>query len=279
MTDIIDGTKLSAQIYIDLNKRVDDLERIPELHAIIVGSDAASKIYVKRKENAAAKVGILSYIHELPENTSEADLVKLIVKLNNKAKCDGILVQLPLPKHINPNVIFETIDPNKDVDCFHPDNFGRMMAGNPKFVPCTPMAILKLLRSTGVEIKGASTLVIGRSTLVGMPTAVMLSHYDATVTIAHSKTQNLRDLCEQAEILVVAVGRPHMIPGSYIQKDAIVIDVGINRVVEKLVVGDVNFNEALGRAGAITPVPGGVGPMTIACLLENTIQAYKLNAK
>jgi methylenetetrahydrofolate dehydrogenase (NADP+)/methenyltetrahydrofolate cyclohydrolase len=277
MTDIIDGKAIAAKLCTELKKKVDSFQLRPELHAIIVGSDAASKIYVKRKEDAATKVGIKSVIHELPENTSEVDLIALIWQLNQNFKVSGILVQLPLPKHINQSSVIEAIHQNKDVDCFHPTNFGKFIAGNPRFVPCTPMAVIKLLESTNIELKGASALIVGRSMLVGTPTAIMLSKRDATVTIAHSKTRNLRDLCEQAEILVVAVGRPHMIPGSYIQKDAIIIDVGINRVSDKLIVGDVNFNDCFGIAGAITPVPGGVGPMTIACLLENTVAAYHYN--
>ena len=279
MTEIIDGKAFAARICKDLKHEVDSFKNRPELHAILVGNDPASKIYVRRKEEAAAKVGIKSVIHELSEKTTEEYLLNLNHGLNTTSSVSGILVQLPLPDHISLAKVVEAVHPDKDVDCFHPLNFGRFIAGKPRFMPCTPMAILKLIGDvlTPADLTGMTALVIGRSMIVGTPTALMLSKHNATVTIAHSKTRGLRELCEQAEILVVAAGRPHMIPGAYVQKDAIVIDVGINRVRENLVVGDVNFQDCLGKAAAITPVPGGVGPMTIACLLENTVKAYKYN--
>ncbi len=273
MTFIIDGRKIAADLCSELTSKVSLLKQPPYLVAIIVGDDPASHVYVKRKETAAKRVGIRSKIISLPSDTTEDELLSHIWSLNADPGVHGILVQLPLPKSIRTEIIIEEIDPNKDVDGFHPTNVGYLASGNARYAPCTPTGIMKLLDNAGAVLPGASALMVGCSAIVGRPTALMLNQADATVTIAHKLTRNLPELCSKSDIIVVAAGCPNLIRGNFIQRDAIIIDVGINRMANGSLVGDVAFDECIGIAKAITPVPGGVGPMTIACLLENTFMA------
>ncbi len=251
----------------------------PGLCAVLVGDDPASQVYVRNKGKAATAAGIQSFQEVLPATTSEAELLRLIAKLNADVRVDGILVQLPLPKHINPQRVIDAIDPRKDVDGFHAQNVGKLWSGGQRdaLVPCTPYGCLLLLRDVLPDLAGAEAVVLGRSNIVGKPMAALLLAESCTVTIAHSKTHHLSAVLRRADILVAAVGQPEMVRGDWIKPGAVVIDVGINRVAAddgKLkLVGDVAFAEAFGVAGSITPVPGGVGPMTIACLLRNTLVA------
>ncbi len=245
----------------------------PGLAAIRVGADPASEIYVRNKRKACEEAGMYSEEHPLPASTSQADLLVLIDRLNHDPKIHGILVQLPLPAHIEERTILDAVVPEKDVDGFHYVNAGRLLANQPGFVPCTPLGIIALLRATETPIAGAHAVVVGRSDIVGKPAALLLLHQHATVTLCHSKTKDLAGICRQADILVAAVGRPHFITGEMVKEGAVVIDVGINRLEGGKIVGDVDFDAAALRARAITPVPGGVGPMTIAMLLANTLRA------
>ena len=245
----------------------------PGLAVVLVGEDPASAVYVSSKDRAAQKVGIAARTIRLPAATGEAELLGIIAALNADPAVDGILVQLPLPATLHAPVILAAIDPAKDVDGLHPMNAGRLAAGMPGLVACTPLGVMKLLAETGVSLRGARALVLGRSVLVGRPVAALLLAADATVTVAHSRTRDLAGECRRAEVLVAAVGRAEMVRGDWIAEGAVVIDVGINRLADGRLVGDVAYGEALAIAGAITPVPGGVGPMTIACLLENTVTA------
>jgi methylenetetrahydrofolate dehydrogenase (NADP+)/methenyltetrahydrofolate cyclohydrolase len=244
----------------------------PGLAVVLVGDDPASAVYVRNKDRAANAAGIAARTLRLPADTSEAVLLATIAGLNADPDVDGILVQLPLPAHIRARAVIEAIDPDKDVDGFHPVNVGRLYDGRAALVPCTPLGVMKLLEHAAVELRGRRAVVLGRSAIVGKPVAALLTAADATVTVAHSRTSDLAAECRRAEILVAAVGRADLVRGDWIAPGATVIDVGINRVGERLV-GDVAFDEAVAVAGAITPVPGGVGPMTIACLLENTLKA------
>lgn len=278
MTTIIDGKKLALELRKKISDEAAELRRkgvVPGLAVVLVGKSPASQTYVKNKRAACQKAGIASFDHDLPESTSEAELSELIAKLNADPAIHGILVQLPLPKHINERKILGSIEPSKDVDGFHPINIGRLVTGEPCLKPCTPSGIMALIDSTKVDLKGRNALVIGRSTIVGKPTALMLLERHATVTICHSKTADLSDEVRRADIVITAIGRPRMIKGSWIKSGALVIDVGINRVEDGTIVGDVDFEAAKGRAGFITPVPGGVGPMTIAMLMKNTVEAAK----
>lgn len=252
----------------------------PGLAVVLVGEDPASQVYVRNKAKQTVETGMASFEHILPENTSESDLLALVERLNRDDTVDGILVQLPLPKHIDAQKIIEAITPEKDVDGFHPVNVGRLSIGLPALVPCTPYGSLMLIKSVRPSIAGMNAVVVGRSNIVGKPMAQLLLAESCTVTIAHSKTTDLPDICRGADILIAAVGRPEMIRGDWVKPGAIVIDVGINRIAapekgdgKTKLVGDVAFEEARQRAGFITPVPGGVGPMTIACLLRNTVVA------
>jgi methylenetetrahydrofolate dehydrogenase (NADP+)/methenyltetrahydrofolate cyclohydrolase len=245
----------------------------PGLVVVLVGDDPASAVYVKSKDRAAAAAGIASRTIRLPAETTEEALIMQIARLNADPAVDGILVQLPLPSHIASQAVVEAIDPEKDVDGFHPLNVGRLAAGQPGLVPCTPAGVMKLLADARIELEGARALVLGRSTIVGRPMASLLLGANATVTMAHSRTRDLAAECRQAAIIVAAAGRPHLVRGDWVAPGATVIDVGINRQNDGSLVGDVAFDEAIDHAGAITPVPGGVGPMTIACLLENTVTA------
>ncbi|WP_432821401.1 bifunctional methylenetetrahydrofolate dehydrogenase/methenyltetrahydrofolate cyclohydrolase FolD [Trichloromonas sp.] len=250
----------------------------PGLAVVLVGEDPASRVYVSMKEKACEKAGIFSAEHKLAEQTTEAELLTLIDALNKDARIDGILVQLPLPGHIDESKVLEAISPAKDVDGFHPYNVGRLVTGNPLFQPCTPYGVMKMLEQTGVDLKGKEVVVVGRSNIVGKPVALMCLAEHATVTICHSRTKDLAEQVRRADVVIAAVGRPEMIKGDWIKPGAVVIDVGVNRVGEKKLVGDVEFEAARERASAITPVPGGVGPMTITMLLYNTVESAKRRA-
>lgn len=279
---IIDGKAFAATLRQKIAAHVANLKAehnlTPGLAVIIVGHDPASQVYVNSKAQQTVEVGMNSFKYELPENASEQEVLALIEELNNREDVHGILCQLPVPKHIDENKIIEALSPAKDVDCFSPENVGKVAIGLPGPVPCTPLGCLMLLRDELGDLTGKNALVIGRSNLVGKPMGALLLRDSATVTIAHSRTKDLAGLCKEADIVVAAVGRPEMVKGDWIKKGATVIDVGINRVdaPEKgegktKLVGDVEYASAAERAGAITPVPGGVGPMTIACLLANTV--------
>jgi methylenetetrahydrofolate dehydrogenase (NADP+)/methenyltetrahydrofolate cyclohydrolase len=270
---ILDGKALGAKLRAGLAARIASLPFKPGLRVVRVGEDPASGVYVRNKDRAAAEAGFDSATIHLPETTTEADLLKEIARLNADPAVDGILVQLPLPAHIRAEAAIAAVDPRKDVDGFHPLNAGRLAAGEPGLVPCTPRGVMHLLAEAGVALRGARALVLGRSQIVGRPMAQLLLGADCTVTIAHSRTRDLPAECRRAEILVAAAGRAEMVRGDWIAPGAVVIDVGINRLPDGKLVGDVAYAEAVGHAGAITPVPGGVGPMTIACLLENTLEA------
>ena len=258
----------------EIAKQVEALKEkgvTPGLAVVLVGEDPASQIYVRNKHKACEEVGIYSRKITLPEETTEEEILKIIDELNNDPEIDGILVQLPLPKHIDPDKVILSISPDKDVDGFHPVNAGRLLTGQDGFFPCTPLAVMELIKSAGVDVSGKEAVVVGRSNIVGKPVSMLLLRENATVTICHSRTKNLADVCRRADILVAAVGRPEMITADYVKEGAVVIDVGINRVGEKKVVGDVAFDEVKDKAAYITPVPGGVGPMTITMLLYNTL--------
>lgn len=275
---IIDGRAISNQVLMEIKKDLellkDKLGIVPGLAVIIVGKNPASEIYVKHKEKACQDLGFYSEKHQLEENTSTEKILELLKELNQNPKIHGILVQLPLPKHINSEKILETINPAKDVDGFHPFNLGNLFLGKDCFFPCTPQGIIELLKRESIEIQGKRVVVVGRSIIVGKPLALLFLQNDATVTICHSKTSELSEVTAQADILVVAIGRPRFITGKMIKKGAVVIDVGVNRLEGKLC-GDVDFDSAKEVASAITPVPGGVGPMTIVMLMRNTVKAAK----
>ncbi len=273
---IIDGKEVAERLKTKIAADVAALKaqgRSVGLAVILVGDDPASHIYVRNKITACEKTGIISTEHRLPADVSAAELLKVIESLNRDPAIHGILLQLPLPAHLDENMMVQTISPDKDVDGLHPVNAGRLMAGLPGMVPCTPQGSLMLIKEVQKDLTGLHAVVIGRSLLFGKPMAQLLLAENCTVTHCHSKTRDLPGLCRQADILVAAVGRPSMVKGDWIKAGATVIDVGINRIAEKKVVGDVAYDEALAIAGAITPVPGGVGPMTIACLLANTLKA------
>ena len=273
---IIDGKKIAAEVREEVRRGVADLRgrtgRIPGLAAVLVGDDPASAAYVRSKRKACEEAGIASWQHALPATTAQADLLSLIHDLNRDPAVHGLLVQLPLPKPLDERAILEAVDPAKDVDGFTFGNIGRLVENQPLFVPCTPAGILELLDRERIPIQGQDAVVVGRSEIVGKPTAMLLLHRHATVTLCHSRTAELAAHCLRADILVAAVGRPRLITGEMVKPGATVIDVGINRVEGKLV-GDIDFESAAERAAHITPVPGGVGPMTVALLLRNTFQA------
>jgi methylenetetrahydrofolate dehydrogenase (NADP+) / methenyltetrahydrofolate cyclohydrolase len=270
---VIDGKTIAGVLRANIATRVTMLPYRPGLAVVLVGEDPASIAYVRNKDKVATQTGIDTITSWMPERTSQAALLDRIETLNEDPAVDGILVQFPLPSHIDPIAIVEALDPAKDVDGFHPANVGRLVSGRPGLVPCTPMGVMRLLAHSTASIAGTKALVLGRSTLVGRPLAALLLAADATVTVAHSRTRGLVDECRRAEILVVATGRAEMVRGDWIRPGAIIIDVGINRLPDGRLVGDVAFDECAEVAGMITPVPGGVGPMTIACLLENTVKA------
>ena len=281
---IIDGKLIASKVKEQVSIAVSDLNQksiFPGLATIIVGNDAASSIYVKNKRKSAKEVGIESFQYELSENIQEKELLELINELNLNSDVDGILVQLPLPKHINSDLIIDSIDVNKDVDGFNVINAGKTFIGRDSVIPCTPLGCLLMLKSIKIELKGKNAVIIGRSNIVGKPMAQLLLNEDCTVTIVHSNTFNIQALVKEADIVVAAVGSANLVKGSWIKKGAVVIDVGINRLKvedKNILVGDINFNEVKDIASYITPVPGGVGPMTIACLLMNTVfQCAKRN--
>ncbi len=279
MAEIISGKIVSEQVK---NRVKAEAEKLKEqgvnigLAVVIVGNDPASRVYVNSKKKACEYVGFTSYEYALDENITQQELLDLVEVLNNDRKVNGILVQLPLPKHIDENAIINAISPEKDVDAFHPFNVGKIMIGDFSFLPCTPAGVMELIDSTGVEIAGKSCVVIGRSNIVGKPMAMLLLHKSGTVTICHSKTQNLKEICKNADILVASVGKPNFVTADMVKEGAVVIDVGINRLENGKLCGDVKFDEVSEKAGWITPVPGGVGPMTIAMLMQNTLTAGKL---
>jgi methylenetetrahydrofolate dehydrogenase (NADP+)/methenyltetrahydrofolate cyclohydrolase len=270
---LLDGKALAERIREGLATRIARLPFRPGLVVLRVGDDPASGVYVRNKDRAAAAAGFRSETRHLPASTTEAELLAAIRALNADPEVDGILVQLPLPPHIRAEAAIEAVLPAKDVDGFHPLNAGRLASGLPGLVPCTPRGAMHLLREAGCRLRGARAIVIGRSNIVGRPMAQLLLGADCTVTIAHSRTDALPEECRRADIVIAAVGRPEMVRGGWIKPGAVVIDVGINRLADGRLVGDVAFTEVRPHAAALTPVPGGVGPMTIACLLENTLDA------
>jgi methylenetetrahydrofolate dehydrogenase (NADP+)/methenyltetrahydrofolate cyclohydrolase len=278
MTRVIDGKSIAAKIReeITTETRLLDLKGVtPGLAVVLVGEDPASKVYVSMKEKACHDVGIFSDEYKLAAETSEAELLALISRLNVDPRIHGILVQLPLPKHIDSDLVLESIVPEKDVDGFHPYNVGRLGVGKPLFQPCTPYGVMKMLQEIGIDLAGKEVVVVGRSNIVGKPVAAMCLQQHATVTICHSRTKDLAGKVRTADVLIAAVGVPEMIKGEWIKEGAVVIDVGVNRVGKKKLVGDVEYAAASERASAITPVPGGVGPMTITMLLHNTVESAK----
>lgn len=275
---IIDGKATAAALRAEIGREVAAIKAargiVPGLHVVLVGEDPASKVYVASKEKLAVEIGMNSVAHRLPADTTEAQLLAKLAELNADDNVDGILVQLPLPKHINTGRIIDAIDPAKDVDGLHPINAGLLAGGKNGLVPCTPLGSMLLLKQALPSLSGLDAVVIGRSELVGRPVAQLLLQADCTVTIAHSRTRDLAAVVKRADIVIAAVGRPRMVKGDWIKPGATVIDVGINRLPDGKLTGDVDFAEAVQVAGAITPVPGGVGPMTIACLLKNTLTAF-----
>ena len=282
---ILDGKAIAAKLKAEVRQATDALVarglRRPGLAVVLVGEDPASEIYVRNKRRSCDESGVVSVAHDLPATTSESALVALIDQLNADPAIDGILVQSPLPKHINPHAVIERIDPRKDVDGFHPYNVGRLALRNPLLRSCTPYGIMIMLATTGISPRGKDAVIIGQSNIVGRPMALELLMAAATITVCHSATRNLEAEVRRAEILVVATGKPNMIPGAWVRDGAVVIDVGINRLPDGKLVGDVEYEPARARAAWITPVPGGVGPMTIAALMKNTLEsaAARLGAR
>ncbi|MEH2934702.1 bifunctional methylenetetrahydrofolate dehydrogenase/methenyltetrahydrofolate cyclohydrolase FolD [Acutalibacter sp. JLR.KK004] len=279
MAVLIDGKAVSAKVKAQVAQETEELKAkgvCPGLAVVIVGDDPASRIYVNNKKKACAAAGIYSEEHALPGDTTQEELLDLIDTLNKREEIHGILVQSPLPKGLDEAAVVEKIDPQKDVDAFHAYNVGKIMQGKYTFLPCTPAGVIELIKSTGVDICGKQCVVIGRSDIVGKPMAMLLLHENGTVTVCHSRTKNLGEICKSADILVSAVGKAHFVTGDMVKPGAVVIDVGMNRDENGKLCGDVEFSEAEPVAGYITPVPGGVGPMTIAMLLKNTLTAARL---
>ena len=273
---ILDGKAVSLKVKESVKVRAEELKKFgvePTLAVILVGEDKASQTYVRAKEKACNEYGIKSVAHRLRENTTQAELLALINVLNLDDSIHGILVQLPLPKHIDTNTILATIDPAKDVDGFHAVNVGKLVSGLGGFVPCTPLGVMEILKEYGIDVAGLNAVVIGRSNIVGKPMANLLLNASATVTVTHSKTKNLKEVCKNADLIVAAIGKPFFLKADMVKDDAVVVDVGINRLDDGRLVGDVDFDEVAPKCSYITPVPGGVGPMTIAMLLNNTILA------
>lgn len=279
MTQIIDGKKISAELKDELKvKAADYKEKGIEitLAVIQVGNDKASSVYVGNKKKACEYIGINSLSYELEENTTEEELLKLIRELNDRTDVNGILVQLPLPKHIDEDKVIETIDPKKDVDGFHPMSVGALSIGKKGFISCTPYGIIELLKRSNIDIDGKECVVIGRSNIVGKPMSMLLLRENATVTVAHSHTKNLKEVAKRADILIVAIGKPLFINSEYVKEGAVVIDVGIHRDENNKLCGDVDYKDVFPHVSAITPVPGGVGPMTIAMLMKNCVNAVEI---
>ena len=277
MANIINGKEISAQIRAEISQKVKEYNaktgKLPGLAVVIVGENPASQVYVRNKKKACEQVGFNSWVYEMPENTTQEELNALVDKLNNEENVHGILVQLPLPKHLDEEQVILRIKPEKDVDAFHPYNVGRITIGNPKFLPCTPAGIMELLHRSNIEISGKECVVIGRSNIVGKPMALLLLSENGTVTVCHSKTRDLKEVCRRADIIVVAIGKADFVTADMVKEGAVVIDVGMNRNAEGKLTGDVDFESVSQVASYITPVPGGVGPMTITMLLQNTLRA------
>lgn len=279
MTQIIDGKKISAEIKDELKEKVAALKAEGKeitLAVIQVGNDPASTVYVGNKKKSCAYIGIRSLAYELPEDTTEEELLSLVEQLNESRDVHGILVQLPLPKQINEDKIIKAIAPAKDVDGFHPQSVGALSIGQPGFVSCTPAGIIQLLKRSGIEIDGKECVIVGRSNIVGKPMALLLLRENGTVTVCHSHTKNLKDVCKRADILVAAIGKPKFFDHEYVKEGAVVIDVGIHRNENNKLCGDVDYEDVFPHVSAITPVPGGVGPMTIAMLMYNCVQAAEM---
>lgn len=279
MAQIIDGKAVSKAVRQRVAAETEELKKkgiTPGLAVILVGDDPASQVYVRNKERACEEVGFYSEKYTLPENTTQEELNALVDKLNARKEISGILCQLPLPKHLDDKAVINRIDPKKDVDAFHPENVGAIMIGDYHFLPCTPAGVMELIHSTGVEITGKKAVVIGRSNIVGKPMAMLLLHENATVEITHSKTKNLADITRTADILVAAIGKAGFVTADMVKEGAVVIDVGMNRNAEGKLCGDVDFDDVSKKCSYITPVPGGVGPMTISMLMQNTLTAAKI---
>lgn len=273
---ILDGKAVSLKVKESVKVRADELKKFgvePTLAVVLVGEDKASQTYVRAKEKACNEYGIKSVAHRLSENTTQNELLALINVLNLDDSIHGILVQLPLPKHIDTNVVLAAIDPQKDIDGFHAVNVGKLVSGLDGFVPCTPLGVMEILKEYGIDVAGLNAVVIGRSNIVGKPMANLLLNASATVTVTHSKTKNLKEICKNADLIVAAIGKPFFLKADMVKDGAVVVDVGINRLDDGRLVGDVDFDEVAPKCSYITPVPGGVGPMTIAMLLNNTILA------
>lgn len=278
MAKLIDGKRISQEIKDELKAEVAALAqqgKTASLAVVQVGEDPASSVYVRNKKNACAYIGIGSESYELPEETTEEELLALIQELNQKEEVHGILVQLPLPAHIDEEKVILAIDPSKDVDGFHPQSAGALMIGSKGFLPCTPAGVIQLMKRSGVEMEGKNCVIVGRSNIVGKPMAMLMLRENATVTVTHSRTKNLKEVCKQADILIVAIGKPKFINEEYVKEGAVVIDVGIHRLEGKKLCGDVDFDAVEPHVSAITPVPGGVGPMTIAMLMDNCVETMR----
>lgn len=281
MAKIIDGKQIAKKVRAEIAAECAELKKkgiVPGLAVVIVGTDPASQVYVRNKKKACEEVGFRSEVFELPEETTEEELLALVKKLNEDVNIHGILVQLPLPEHLDDEVIIANIDPKKDVDAFHPSNVGKIMIGNYDFLPCTPAGVMVLLEKSGIDVSGKECVVVGRSNIVGKPQAMLLLHANGTVTICHSRTKDLAEVTRRADILVVAIGKADFITGDMVKDGAVVIDVGMNRKADGKLTGDVDFATVEPKASYITPVPGGVGPMTITMLLRNTLTSAKKHA-
>ncbi|MDP4096736.1 bifunctional methylenetetrahydrofolate dehydrogenase/methenyltetrahydrofolate cyclohydrolase FolD [Paenibacillus sp. P96] len=275
---LISGTQVSQEIRADLRKEVEELKAqdfVPGLAVVLVGEDPASQVYVRNKEKACHDLGFYSEVHRLPADTQQEELLALVDRLNRQENIHGILVQLPLPGHIEEKAVIDAIAVHKDVDGFHPVNVGNLVIGDDSLLPCTPAGVIELIKRTGLEMAGKHAVVIGRSNIVGKPVSLLLQRENATVTMCHSRTSNMAELCRQADILVVAIGRANFVDASYVKPGAVVIDVGMNRLDNGKLAGDVDFASVQEISGPITPVPGGVGPMTITMLMKNTLIAAK----
>jgi methylenetetrahydrofolate dehydrogenase (NADP+)/methenyltetrahydrofolate cyclohydrolase len=278
MAEIIDGKKIAAEIRGRIKeeaKRLAAEGRQPGLAAVLVGDNPASVIYIRNKRKACEEVGIYSEEHKLPEAVKQEDLLKLILRLNNDPKIHGILIQLPLPKPLDTDRVLYAVSPKKDVDGLHPNNVGRLTMGSPVFVPCTPAGVMAMLDYHKIPIEGRRAVIVGRSNLVGRPVSLLLMHRNATITVCHSRTRDIASVCREGDILIAAIGKPRFVTAEMVKPGAAVIDVGINRLPDGKLVGDVDYEEVSKKAGWITPVPGGVGPMTIAMLLKNTLESVK----
>lgn len=278
MAQLIDGKLISTQIKDELRAEVAQLKEkgiVPCLAVIQVGNDPASSVYVNNKKKACTYIGIESLAYELEDNISQEELLSIIDELNHNDMVNGILVQLPLPKHINEEAVIKAIKPEKDVDGFHPETVGNMCIGSKGFLPCTPAGVIQLLKRSGIEIEGKECVVIGRSNIVGKPMALLLLRENGTVTITHSRTKDLKEITRRADILVAAIGKPRFITADYVKENAVVIDVGIHRNEDNKLCGDVDFDDVVDKVSAITPVPGGVGPMTIAMLMNNCVETVR----